>query len=69
MVLYRILGVTEIIRGSTISGIVAVVSESGRCNIARSMFEAASVCILVNRWVTRLEVEPSKWVGSSDQRP
>jgi hypothetical protein len=41
MVLYRILGVTEIMRGSTISGIVAVVSESGRCNIARSMFEAA----------------------------
>jgi hypothetical protein len=41
MVLYRILGVTEIMRGSMISGIVAVVSDSGTCNIARGRFEAA----------------------------
>jgi hypothetical protein len=39
MVLYRILGVTEIMRGSTTSGIVAVVSGSGRCSIARSEIE------------------------------
>jgi hypothetical protein len=37
--LYRILGVTEIMRGSTTSGIVAVVSGSGRCSIARSEIE------------------------------
>ena len=47
MVLYRILGVTEIMRGSTTSGIVAVVSGSWGCSIARDYFEGPrSVCCL-----------------------
>lgn len=64
MVLYRILGVTEIMRGSTTSGIVAVVSGSGRCRCRSELDRGPrSVCNLEDRWVTKLEVGRPSGLG------
>ena len=63
MVLYRMRGVTEIMRGSTTSGMVAVVSgleAQYRSVISRG---PQSIRSLEDGWVMKLEVEPSKWVG------
>ena len=63
MVLYRMRGVTEIMRGSTTSGMVAVMSRlEAQCRSV--IFRGPrSLCSLEDVWVTELEVKPSKWVG------
>lgn len=65
IVLYRILGVTEIMRGSMMSGMVAVLSDSGVGGVSLERRSWAAIGVLLRGLiVTKLEVEVG---GSSDR--